>query len=168
MKTKNKQKGYTLIEIIMSIVLMGIISGIFISTIVEGSRTYAFIESEYEAAFTAKFALKRLLLECRNASLIYSADKPEIDFQNCYGEHIVFKYSGNTITISDNGGADNYPLCENAKYFSFMYFDNQNNQLSVPVDNPSEIQSISISLETEKNGITFPVKGKVYLRTKQK
>ncbi len=167
-RRKTKNAGFTLIEIVMSIVLMGIIAGIFISTIVESSRTYVFIESQYEASFTAKFAIKRMVLECRNASLIYSADTNSLDFRNCYNEHIVFNYSGNTITISDDGGINSYPLCDNISNFNFAYYDNQNNQLTTPVDNPGEIQSISMFLETKKNGIKFPVTGKVYLRTKLK
>jgi len=167
-KKNRKVRGYTLIEVTMSIVLMSIIAGIFIATIVDGSRTYAFITSQEEASFTAKFALKRILMDVRNANQIYSADATSIAFQNTYSEDIQFNLSGSSLTMSDDGGANFYPLTENITLFNMDHYDNQNILLTNPVANPDLIHSISITLETEKNGVTFPIKGKVYLRIKPK
>ena len=111
-KKGQRQKGYTLIELVMGIVLMGIIAGIFIATIVEGSRTYAFIESQKEAAFTAKFALKRLLIECRNAYQISAADTTDLTFINTYSENIQINLSAPVLNISNDGGVNFYPLCQ--------------------------------------------------------
>lgn len=163
-----KQQGFTLIELIMSIALMGIIAGIFISTIIEGARTYVFITSQNEASFTARFALKRMMIESRNASRITAADTTSLAFTNTYSEDIQLSLSGSVISISDDGGANTYPLIENANSLTITYYDNQNNALATPVGNPDEVHSISFELETTKNGIPFPVKGKIYLRTKPK
>ena len=161
-------KGHTLIEVTMCIALMGIIASIFISTIVEGSRTYAFIESQNEASFTAKFALKRILLETRNARIISSADSTSIAFTNTFSENIQFVLNSSTLNMSDDNGVNFYPLAENLNSFELNYYDNLNNLLTRPVANPDDIHSISISVEAEKNGIPFPLKGKMYLRIKPK
>ena len=165
---KRKQGGHTLIEVVMSIALMGVIAGIFISTIVDGARTYAFIESQNEAAVTAKFALKRLLMDTRNVREIHSADSTNITFTNAFSEDMQFALNSNIIEMSDDGGTNFYPLAENVNTFNLDYYDNLNTLLAKPVANPDDIYAISISLQTEKNGIPFPVKGKTYLRIKPK
>ncbi|MCK5707586.1 MAG: type II secretion system protein [Candidatus Aureabacteria bacterium] len=167
-KTDYYKKGYTLVEVTMSIMLMGIIASIFVSTIVEGARTYVFIESQAEAANTAKFSLKRILRDCRNATVISSADSTSITFTNAFSEDMQFVLSGNVLNISDDNGTNFYPLAENVQSLSFSYYDNLNNSLATPVADPSEIMSISIELKTQKNNISFPVKGKIYLRIKPK
>ena len=98
-KKNQQQRGYTLVEMVMSIVLMAIIAGIFVSTIIEGSRTYVFIESQNEASFTAKFALKRILMDIRNASRIYSADATNIAFEN--GRFVIPKSMDTVYTSTD-------------------------------------------------------------------
>jgi prepilin-type N-terminal cleavage/methylation domain-containing protein len=160
--------GYTLIEVVMSIVLLGIIASIFISTIVNGAQTYAFIETQNEISFATKFALKRMLMDCRNAGVISSAGANSISFTNSFSESMSFSISGTTVLISDNGGVSSYPLAENITSFKISYYDNANNALSTPVADPNAIQSISIAISALKNGVKFDIRGKLYLRTKPK
>jgi hypothetical protein len=168
MTVKNNMLGYTLFEVVICIMLMGIIGGMFMGTIVEGSRTFAFIESQNDASFNAQFALKRILLECRQASQMTQADATSVAFVNAYSESIRVSLNGTVLNLSTDGGANFYPLSEIISAFDLVYYDNMNNQLARPVADPGAIHSINILVEAEKNSIKFPLKAKVYLRTKPK
>jgi type II secretory pathway component PulJ len=168
MRETKIQLGYTLFEVVICIMIMGVIGGMFMGTIVEGSRTFAFIESQNEASFNAQFTLKRILLECRQAAQVTQADAAGIAFINAYSESVRVSLNGTVLSLSTDGGANFYPLSESVSAFDLGYYDNMNNQLARPVADPGAIHSINILVEAEKNGIRFPLKAKAYLRTKPK
>lgn len=58
-----KQKGFTLIELILTIVLIGIISGVTAKILMTGIDTYSFVTNRKDASQHARVAMERMVDE---------------------------------------------------------------------------------------------------------
>ena len=118
-----KSKGFTLIEIVITIVLIGILSGVAAMIIMQGVRAYSDEQSRSVVHYQARLAVERI---AREARLIRScADingRPVINpsstlsFTDINGNAVIFSVAGGNLSR----GGDILAMGVNAQPFNFL------------------------------------------------
>jgi prepilin-type N-terminal cleavage/methylation domain-containing protein len=95
------QKGFTLIEIIIVIVILCIVSGITIKFLVDSMRIYSMTVNQKTLFDEGKLALERMCRDIRDANSITGTTASSITFirdnatvQDVAGETIIFRWNG--------------------------------------------------------------------------
>ncbi|WP_133129850.1 type II secretion system protein [Legionella yabuuchiae] len=117
-----KAKGYTLIEMVIAIVLLGIVfatAGLFLT---EAFRSYFAAKPILKVAGKANIAADNLMREIKSAERISAIASNSISFVNQQGQSIFITLSGSNLTRSVNGG-NAYTLCSGITGLTFSYFD---------------------------------------------
>jgi len=149
----NKKSGFTLVEIIASLILLGLISigiGAYYISIVNSfntSKTAAEIEQN------AQFALARITKELNLLSTLKSASgstltfSPSTDTGRLSSDTYSFTLENNELTLTTNDKS--YPILKNVTNFTV-------NKLSPNI--------VKISFQVEINGVTKTFQTSVALR----
>jgi prepilin-type N-terminal cleavage/methylation domain-containing protein len=110
---KSNNKGFTLIEAIASLFLMGIVALIAGLGIVQGVKAYALTRMSSETIQRAEYALNRMKLEFMNMDKISAADANSITFTSNTTERfaitdtpLIINHTGTQINLSVNGSAN--------------------------------------------------------------
>lgn len=140
-----KQKGFTLIEIIVSLVLMGIV-GLFIGqAIYQVVQSYIFAKSNIEMTEKTQLALTRMTLELQYANSIQSATEKEIKYtttkDSSVGEII------HSLQISsDKILLDNHILIDQITRSTNFTYQNQNSEPWHTGENTNKLALIDITI----------------------
>ncbi len=98
-------KGFTLIELIIVIVVVGVIASVFAMLIIQGIDTYGFVTIREDVLSEAELAMERMVKEIRQiqsyrnllvaqaTEVIYLADSTEFQFVDVHNDIIGFKRS---------------------------------------------------------------------------
>lgn len=154
-------KGFTLVEFAIVIVLTGIIAGILSVLIREVASTYTFIRVRGVALADNRLAIDRMTREIRqiaSATTIYVADAEKIDFGKIDGEKVIFEKSGIDLLRNTD------KLATDVTLFDLVYYDIANNPLDRPVVDPSSIWRILIKLTIKKGDQTVKFSSQVHPR----
>jgi prepilin-type N-terminal cleavage/methylation domain-containing protein len=112
------EKGFTLIEIIVVIVILCIVSGITIKFLTDSLRIYTMTVNQKTLFDEGKLALERMCRDIRDARSITGTTATSITFtrndataQDGAGENIRFDLSGSTLRkVKNAGGAPENPI----------------------------------------------------------
>jgi prepilin-type N-terminal cleavage/methylation domain-containing protein len=115
---RSVEKGFTLIEIIVVIVILCIVSGITIKFLVDSLRIYTMTVNQKTLFDEGKLALERMCRDIRDARSITGTTATSITFtrndataQDGAGENIRFDLSGSTLRkVKNAGGAPENPI----------------------------------------------------------
>lgn len=122
---KNRQQGFTLIEIIASLVLMGVILAVAGMGVISGIEGYLLARENSIVAQKAQMAMGRLTRELRECFDCSTPSPAAITlpftFENLLGNREI-GLSGNTITLGTPGDTD--PLIDQIQSFSMQYISN--------------------------------------------
>lgn len=150
---KNSSRGFTLIEMIIVIVILGIVSVITINLLVSSAKTYAMTVNQKALLDQGKLAIERMCRDIRDAKSITSpaagGSDSSITFtrtnataQDNAGDIIIFQISNGTLqrvnkTRGDNPGV---VMAESVSAFT------------VTLDSSSEVKlQLTLSLATGEN-----------------
>lgn len=90
--------GFTLIEIVMTIVLLSIISGIAAMIILQGVRSYAQESTRVDVHYQARLAMERMAREIRTATTVTAtAPSSSLVFTDVTGTIITYSLSGTSL-----------------------------------------------------------------------
>ncbi len=153
------QKGFILIELIMTIVLIGIIAtftGFFIYSGINGYLRAKYITN---GALDAQRALDRISLELRDITDIDATPPPSatsMEYQSAVltGTRTL-KYDVNTDTIFIRVDPNDYALLENVAAFSLSYVIDNLDDDTAPV---LEVANIDVAFNIEDIGTEFKTK----------
>ncbi len=163
MKMKNwiiNRGGFTLVEMITSIVLLGII-GVFTSLFLyTGIKGYMVTRQTNEGAMKAQIALDRINLELRKINTLSTVSPPVVDTSISYtsddlpgNRRIVYDSNAKTISIFVDGQA--YVLLEDGAGFTLNW---QVADLDNSADGNDEIATLEIGFTMADIGRPFNLK----------
>ncbi|MHB8483676.1 MAG: PilW family protein [Nitrospiria bacterium] len=158
------QKGFTMVELAIVIVLIGIIAMTASLLIGQAAQTYQ-KEDNYSAVLNqGRLALEKMAREIRmikssGAGDLTACTATTLSFTDIMGNIAVYSFSGATITENINGAGANV-LADNLSVFSFSYLDNSG---AVPAS-CSAIWTIILNLTPAQGGETLPVRVTVHPR----
>ena len=155
-------KAFTIIELIMVIVIVGIIAGITAMLMLEVMKVYSFVTVREVVLSDGELAMGRMSREIRqieDAQSIYTADDEEIDFEDAYLERIRFWLDSNTLKRNNDG-----LVSSDLTTLQFQYRDKDNNLLSTPVGTMSDIKRIHINLTIKKGDEEIALQSQIYPR----
>lgn len=152
-------RGFTLIELVAVIVLLGIIfgfGGVFLGNVFTG---YSLKRDATDAEWQAKVALERMARELRAVRTATAADldiasAAQIRFVDTDGNGVCFYRSGNRVMRSADGPASGcgttgaQPLADNVTVLSFSYWDNA----GATTATPANVYYITVDLTVAEGG----------------
>lgn len=121
-----KSKGFTLIEIVITIVLVSIIAGIAAMIIVQGVRVYSSEQSRSDAHYQARVTVERMAREIRLIRSQTAGDVPtmsaaDMSFTDINNNQVWFQLNAGTVRRSSDNGATWQTLANGVTALNFSY-----------------------------------------------
>jgi prepilin-type N-terminal cleavage/methylation domain-containing protein len=161
-------EGFTLMEIILVLVLIGIMAGVLVPTLQEGVQSYTVTETRGDLTAQARQAATRMIRELRNIQKeadntpnISSANVTTVTFVDVLDNTITFNLSGGTVQRNSDA------LVEQVSNLSFRYFNATNAELtSLPLNatDRNNVRRILVVLTLADGSLTVSVTEQAYLR----
>lgn len=161
-------EGFTLIEIIVVCVLIGIIAAVIIPPLHQGVQSYAVTETRGDLTSQARQAATRMIRELRNIQKeanntpnISTANATSITFVDVLDNTITFSLSGSTVQRNSN------PLVEQVSSLQFRYFNGTNAELTtlpLSATDRDNVRRIMVTLTLAEGSLTVSVTEQAYLR----
>jgi len=160
-------KGFTLIEIVITIVLVSIIGGIAAMIILQGVRAYSDEQSRSDVHYQARYAMERMARESRlirSCAAITDPKNPSdtLSFTDINGNKVVFSVTGVNLSRGEDLLASGITP---AQPFRFLDQDGkETTACSVPTV-PTDIWFIEITMTaTAQSGETLDMRTRVHPR----
>ncbi len=155
-----KNKGFTLIELVIVIVILGIIASIATPLLLVISDSLSFLVSRAGMDQAADVALSMMTREVRRLkddSSVNAAASSQFSFDDVNSNAISYSLSGTDLMRNSD------ILASDVQDLSFTYYGDSGGTISTPVVSPNEtdIRRIDISLEFMSSGQTFYYKSQV-------
>ena len=151
-----KQKGFTLIEMIVVIVILSIVATIGGLLLVEGFQASNDTQNALEAGWQTRLTMRLMARELRNTRELVRLRRKNIRFNDMDGNEVRYRYQGGSndrIQRRIFSISTMRTLADNITAFRFDYFGTDNNNLGTPnAINLNDVRCISISLTVDKYG----------------
>jgi len=155
---KDSQRGFTLMEVLISMAIGGLLMGAVVNTFVVQRKSYDIQEQVTEMVQTARAAMDMMTREIRMAGydpagagfegVSYNATQLRVNADlrgdnssdpsdgdtNDSNEDIMYSYDSNDFQIDRNTGGGNQPFAENIDSFTFDYIDGNGNPTTISAD----------------------------------
>jgi len=159
-------KGFTIIELVITMVLIGIVAFIVADAMSTGFKTYFTTDNRKEALDQARIAMERMTREIRNlrdSSSIIASSTTQFNFTDIDGNAINFIWTSPNITRNGN------TLATNITSFSFGYIRADSTNVdavfnpALPPD-PARTRRIRITLASTVSGERVTLQSEVWPR----
>ncbi len=162
-------KGFTLIEMVMVITLLGIIGGIIALPLYIGTKGWFEATTREGITESGRIAIERMMREIRNtgrtaanAPCISTATATTFSFSDASGnlttcDSIAFSLAVPNIQRTDASGTSN--LANDVNSLAFTYYDNAN----VPTAVVANVRRVGIEIVSTSGGETLRKYSEVYL-----
>ncbi|MBM3244269.1 MAG: type II secretion system protein [Candidatus Omnitrophica bacterium] len=130
------KKSFTLIELVMVMVIVGIIAGIGVPVILTTADAWSlasfFQDNAVSQAIVAQSRMSREIRRLLNDASVAGASSTQYSFTDLGSNVITYNRSGNTLMRNSDG------LAANVTALSFIYYDDDNNTITTPVVSPDD------------------------------
>ena len=158
----NSQSGFSFLEMVLVIALIGIIAGVMSQMFVWGVDMFDTVSTRKDSMQSGRIGAEFLVSDLRSisgADNITTATTTNLIFDNIDSETINYAYSGGSLTRNSNS------LLVGLSNFQFTYRDVDGNDLSSPVSSPENIWKISFSVDATVDGDPFHLETSVVPRS---
>ena len=148
--------AYTLIELTVVIVVLGVVAGLGTGIVVDAGRVYSRSRSRTDASADARHALERLSREL--AGLATAADITAMS-----SESITFSLDGTPRTFGKSGSSllrDSKALANDVSAFSLTYYD-ASGDITATL---AQVRRIAIRIAITRNDLTVSLRTEVFPR----
>ena len=157
-------RGFTLIELVMTLVVMGVVAGISVPL---GFRLFDSLEDTVyrkNLSESVDVILRRMTREVRrlkNDRAVVTANSTTYRFMDLDDATVQFQHNGTDLQREYNGQLD--ILATNVLTLNFTYLDDQENVITTPLvgDQPTDIKFIQIDLTLESENNTVEDRARV-------
>lgn len=157
-------KGFTLVEIVITIVLIGIISGIAVMIILQGVKAYSDEQSRSDVHYQARLAVERTAREIRLVRSATAGDITTMTATNLQFNDI----NGNNIQFQRIGGAAPYSITRNGlvlandiQSVAISYYQNDGITAVTPAT-VTTLWFVDISVTAQKGAETIQTRTRVH------
>ena len=150
-------KGFTLIEMVLSITLIGLVAVTIGMLIYQGTKSYDMLSSQKEIAQQGALAMERLSRD------ILAMTASEVRFVTTALEGRGFRLDGGTLRARDGSGAGDpeYALTDRVTSLTFEYLQDDGSAAS----SPAEVWMIDVEMTLSDGTESFPLKARVHPRS---
>jgi len=163
--SKGVGAGYTLFELVMVIVLVGIIFSVTAPLMIEVGRSWQIASKRNNMSESAMVALDRMVREIRqikDTASVLAASSSVFQFIDANSNNITFNLSGNYLMRNSN------QLAANVSALSFTYYDAAGAVIATPtVGASTNIKSIVVDISFSLGGTTLNLESGVAPRRLQ-
>lgn len=158
-----KSSGFTLVEIIIVIVIIGIISGIAALIILQGVKAYSDENNRSDMHYQTRLAVERMAREIRlirsqavgDISIMNPADISFTDIQN---NRVRFQLSAGTVRRSPDNGITWQTLSSGVQTLTFSYLK----QDGVTVATAATLWFVAIDMTDQQGSETLQMRTRVH------
>ncbi len=157
----SSQSGFSFLEMVMVIALIGIIAGVMAQMFVFGVDMFDATATRKDSMQGGRIAVEFMVQDLRaiaDADDVTTATATSLTFYNIDSETINYSYSGGTLSRNSN------TLLEGLSNFQLSYTDVDGVVLSTPVSTPGDIWKISFSIDATVDGKPFHMESSVVPR----
>jgi prepilin-type N-terminal cleavage/methylation domain-containing protein len=150
-----KEKGFTLIEVIIVITIVGIVSVIIGSMLLGVVKAWTFKINRNDILWDGRLAMDRMTREIRtikDSTSVTTASAAQFRFTDTGNKDITYSLSSTNLNRTENGAAN--LLAANLSAFTFTYYNSSDAVIPSPTVSPSatDIRRVKINLTLTKNG----------------
>jgi prepilin-type N-terminal cleavage/methylation domain-containing protein len=143
--SNQKKKGLTLIEMVMTIVIVGVLAGGSMLYIRQVIYLWDFISFRSEVVSQARLSLGRMsrdIRQIRDANSIILANSTRLQFNDINNLNINYYWANNSLTRNSD------VLSSGVSSFNFTYYNLTNFQIAIPLVSPqaTNIRRINIRM----------------------
>jgi len=162
-------RGFTLIELAITIVIVGMIAGVFLHYVNEGTRMFQQVDARRELTAQARAAVLRTLREVRqvrSATDVILATPAQFQFYGVDDSLYAIAWDGTPGgTVSFSRGGVSAALSARVDSLAFTYF-RSDGMPAVPTVSPlsTDIHRVGIYVRLRSGGDVVAVRSATYLR----
>lgn len=158
-----EHRGFTLIEVIMVIVIVGIIAGLAAMMISQGVRAYSDEVIRSDVHYQARLAMERMAREIRmirSRTDIAAMTATNLVFTDVAGNTVGFDYAAPPAIRRWDGAVYNN-LALSITSFAFNYYQQD---LVIPATGPADVWVIEIVMRVQQGAETLDLRTRVFPR----
>lgn len=144
-------RGFTLIELVATLVLVGILTAVAAIGIAQGVKGYIFARENTSISQRAQLAMERMRREMILITGITAAGDSSIAFTNSAGGRSIGLVGNDVLMAADAGGVldGDAPLIRNVTNFTLDYYKNDGIALWTTAEDIEDLFSIVVNLTVE-------------------
>lgn len=152
--------GFTLIELVLTLLILGIISAVVAQFAFQGIRSYSTEQDRGDAHSQARLAVERMAREVRAIRSATAVDIPimtatDLQFTDNLGQSVRFTWAANVLTR--NGQT----LAVNVAPFALTYFQSDGTTVAAV---PADLWFVRVALTFTQGGASLPMRVQVHPR----